>query len=90
MDKKLHDEISKVAYDLYEKKGRKDGCHHDDWVEAEKIVKARYARAIEVKASKAVKSKAAAGAEAKETVPARKTPAKKGTARKVSAKKKAE
>ena len=39
----LHDEIARVAYSLFEKKGRRHGHHLNDWFEAEKIVKARHA-----------------------------------------------
>jgi Protein of unknown function (DUF2934) len=39
----LYDEIAKVAYDLFERKGKKHGHHLNDWFEAEKIVKARHA-----------------------------------------------
>ncbi len=35
---KLHEEIARVAYELYEKRGRGEGSHFDDWLEAEKIV----------------------------------------------------
>lgn len=38
----LHDEISKVAYELYEKRGRVKGRDLENWLEAEKIVMARY------------------------------------------------
>ncbi len=39
----LYEEIAKVAYDLYEKSGRLGGCDLYNWLEAEKIVMARYA-----------------------------------------------
>jgi hypothetical protein len=39
----LYNEIARVAYDLFEKKGRRHGHHLNDWFEAEKIVKARHA-----------------------------------------------
>jgi len=39
----LKEEISKVAYELYEKGGRLYGCDLDNWLEAEKIVRMRYA-----------------------------------------------
>lgn len=35
----LHNEISKIAYELYERSGRADGRDLDNWFEAEKIVK---------------------------------------------------
>ena len=38
-----HDEIAKVAFELYEKSGRVDGKNLENWLEAEKIVKAKYA-----------------------------------------------
>ncbi len=44
---KLYEEIAKVAYELYEKRGRGDGCHVDDWLEAERIVMARRADSAE-------------------------------------------
>jgi hypothetical protein len=45
MEKKhLQDEIARVAYSLYEKRGRLDGYQHHDWLEAERIVMARYAK----------------------------------------------
>lgn len=43
----LRDEIAKVAYELYEKRGRSHGCHFDDWLEAERIVLARHVREVE-------------------------------------------
>lgn len=36
-------EIAKVAFDLYEKSGRIDGRDMENWVEAERIVKAKHA-----------------------------------------------
>jgi hypothetical protein len=40
----LNEEIAKVAYDLYEKRGKSGGNDFDDWVKAEKIVTERYAK----------------------------------------------
>lgn len=40
----LRDEITKLAYELYEKKGRRHGCDFEDWLEAEIIVMLRYQR----------------------------------------------
>ncbi len=37
----LHNEIKKVAYELYEKRGKAEGYDLDDWLEAEGIVIAR-------------------------------------------------
>lgn len=39
----LNEEIAKVAYDLYEKRGKTQGNDLDDWVKAERIVTERYA-----------------------------------------------
>jgi hypothetical protein len=39
----LHEEISKLAYELYEKGGRLGGNDLVNWLEAEKIVRTRYA-----------------------------------------------
>ena len=39
----MHSEIAKVAYELYEKKGRTDGENLENWCEAEKVVMARHA-----------------------------------------------
>ncbi len=38
----LHDEIAKVAHDLYEKSGRIEGRDLGNWLEAERIVMARH------------------------------------------------
>ncbi len=78
---KLYDEIAGVAYELYEKRGRFEGCHVDDWVEAERIVMARHGKTqgSEGKAVKGVtKKRAAATPKEKETNPARKTSSTKG------------
>jgi hypothetical protein len=37
-EKKLDDEIARVAYELYEKRGYASGNDFADWIEAEKIV----------------------------------------------------
>jgi hypothetical protein len=39
----LHEEIAKVAYELYEARGCVHGWDLDDWLEAERIVLARHA-----------------------------------------------
>jgi len=39
----LYDEIVKLASELYEKSGRVEGRDLDNWLEAEKIVRARHA-----------------------------------------------
>lgn len=45
--KKFHDEITKVAYELFENSGRLYGCEIENWLEAEKIVMERHAKLIE-------------------------------------------
>jgi hypothetical protein len=50
MKKKIHDEIAKVAYELYEKEGGVHGNDLKDWFEAENIVmekRGKHAREIE-------------------------------------------
>ena len=39
----FHDEIAKVAFELYERSGRMEGHDLDNWLEAERIVIARHA-----------------------------------------------
>ncbi len=39
----VREEIAKVAYELYEKSGRIDGRDVENWLEAERTVKARVA-----------------------------------------------
>ena len=39
----LSGEISRVAYELYERSGRMEGCDLDNWLKAEKIVMTQYA-----------------------------------------------
>jgi len=43
----LHDEIIRVAYDLYEEGGCVHGYHLEHWLEAERIVLQGHAMAIE-------------------------------------------
>lgn len=42
MKPNLHDEIAKIAYDLYQKEGCPEGRHLIHWLEAEMIVKEQY------------------------------------------------
>lgn len=42
MNQDLHDEIAKVAFDLYQKEGCPEGRELVHWLQAEKIVKERY------------------------------------------------
>ena len=46
MDKKVRDEIARVAYELYEKRGYTPGNDFMDWLEAEKIVKQKYSKGM--------------------------------------------
>ncbi len=46
MDNNLHDEIAALAYELFENRGRIGGSDIDNWLEAEKIVRARYAARV--------------------------------------------
>jgi hypothetical protein len=46
MDKNMRDEIARVAYGLYEKRGYARGKDFSDWIEAEKIVKQKYSRGM--------------------------------------------
>jgi len=89
---KLYEEIARVAYELYEKRGKGEGCHFDDWLEAEKIVMARHAKTAgkEEKTVKPVK-KRAVGRTPKEkeaTIAGKAAPKKRTTARKTTATKK--
>jgi hypothetical protein len=47
----LHDEIKKVVRELYEKSGRIKGSDLDNWLEAERIVMARYSEQAGTKKS---------------------------------------
>jgi hypothetical protein len=42
--KGLHDEIERVAQELYEKRGMAQGHELEDWLEAEKIVMEKHER----------------------------------------------
>lgn len=44
--KNFYDEVAKVAYDLYEKRGNIHGQDMEDWFKAEMIVKKRYEKGI--------------------------------------------
>ena len=36
-----HKEVARIAYELYIERGCVDGCDVDDWVQAERIVRAK-------------------------------------------------
>jgi hypothetical protein len=63
----LHEEISKVAYELYEKSGRVKGRDLKNWLEAEKIVTARYKKQekLEAKSSSSLKKENASSTKKK-------------------------
>jgi hypothetical protein len=44
MDKNLRDEIARIAYGFYEKRGYTPGNDFLDWIEAEKIVIKKYSK----------------------------------------------
>jgi ribosomal 50S subunit-recycling heat shock protein len=46
MDNNLHDEIAALAYELFENKGKVGGSDIDHWLEAERLVRARYAARV--------------------------------------------
>ncbi len=52
-NKELHDEIVKLAYEFYEKRGRIHGCDLEDWLKAERIVMERHAAEIAREAARA-------------------------------------
>ncbi len=54
--KDFYDEVSKVAYDLFEKRGKVHGHDMADWLKAEMIVKKGYSDKIKPEAQP-VKSK---------------------------------
>ena len=43
----FYEEVKKVAYDMYESRGRIHGYDMEDWLEAEMIVQKRYLKKIE-------------------------------------------
>ncbi len=54
--KKMHEEIARVAYELYEKRGRAHGNELEDWLEAEKIVLGRTAKKAQAETKKTKKA----------------------------------
>ncbi len=49
----FYDEVARVAYDLYEKRGKIHGHDREDWLKAEMIVKKRYAKGTRTRAEAA-------------------------------------
>jgi hypothetical protein len=83
---KLYEEIARVAHELYEKRGKADGFHLSDWLEAERIVAARHEKKgeSEQKSVKPAKRKTTVrkpkeekATSARKETPIKKTPAKK-------------
>lgn len=54
----LYEEIARVAYELYEKSGYVEGRDLDNWLEAERIVRARLAEEEKKKTEKKSATKA--------------------------------
>jgi hypothetical protein len=56
---KLYDEVAKIAHELYEKSGKEEGRDLFNWLEAERIVMARYGKRekIETESSASLKKK---------------------------------
>lgn len=84
----IREEIARVAYELYEKRGKTPGCHDDDWLEAERIVMARHAKKGEGEVKPAKVGRARTSAKtlkdektkpAKKVLSRKKAPAKKTT-----------
>jgi hypothetical protein len=53
--KDFYDEVAKVAYELYEKRGRVHGQDMEDWFKAEMTVKKRYEKGMEDREAGVVK-----------------------------------
>lgn len=89
---KLYDEIARVAHELYEKRGKAEGFHLSDWLEAERIVMARHEKKgeSEQKGVKPAKRKTTARKpkEEKATTTRKGTPKKKTAGKKTSTTKK--
>jgi hypothetical protein len=65
MDKNMRDEIARVAYGFYEKRGYTAGNDFSDWLEAEKLVMKKYSKEMAnsvkpVKTTQPAKTKAPA------------------------------
>jgi hypothetical protein len=78
-DKKVYDEVARVAYELFEKRGKIHGYSHADWLEAERIVLERHANEIDKEADSIRAAKKVKASEKTETTPAKavkKTPEK--------------
>jgi hypothetical protein len=89
---KLYEEIARVAFELYEKRGKGEGLQLSDWLEAERIVMARHEKKKENEQGgvKAAKRKTATRKpkEEKATATRKGTPKKKNTGKKTPTTKK--
>ena len=94
----LNDEIAKVAYELFERDGRRDGKDKEQWREAEEIVRARHAaeekkaetrKAKPVSAPKKTVSRKIQGGTQKEAAPKGATQSVAGRAKKTGGKERA-
>jgi len=70
-DKKVYDEVARVAYELFEKRGRIHGYSHADWLEAERIVLERHAKEIDREADSIRTAKKVRASEKAEAKPAK-------------------
>lgn len=78
----LYEEIAKMAHELYEKSGRVEGRDQENWLEAERIVKARQSEKSKgpaAQANKATPKKKSAGTTGVGKTAATKKPAAKKT-----------
>lgn len=66
-DMNLRNEISRVAYELYKKRGGVHGHDLDDWCEAERVVMVMYGEMPEGKGEAVKEKKRRAAAKPKET-----------------------
>ena len=83
---KLYEEIARVAFELYEKRGKNEGFHLSDWLEAERIVIARHEKKGE--SEQEVVKPARRKTTARKPKEEKATPARKGTSKKKTAGKK--
>ncbi len=82
-----HEEIRKMAYELYERSGMIPGRDFENWIKAEKIINERYAELKKTvpdapPMKKAVTKTAAAKAERTKTEPVKAAPKKAGPRKK--------
>jgi hypothetical protein len=75
----LHDEIAKVAHELYEKSGRIHGRDLDNWINAERIVMERHAKVSPEEAEKEAPKKKAVAKKTTKKAEAKKEETKKVT-----------